>query len=73
MLNESRGRRRRRIFDMSLDMTLLLVVLLACVSVAAAQSEPPKSWAAAPMAATVTVVAPSKELPAEVAGEGDRS
>lgn len=52
---------------MSLEATLLLALLLGCVSVAAAQDEPRKPWAAAPIAATVTVVAPSKDLPAEIA------
>ena len=62
-----RESRRRRIFDMSLEMTLLLAVLLGCVSVAAAQGEQRKSWAAAPIAATVTVAAPSRALPREIA------
>ncbi len=52
---------------MSLEAALLLAVLLGCVSVAAAQDGQRNSWAAAPMAATVTIVAPSKALPAEIA------
>lgn len=67
MPSVSKCRRRRRIFDMSLEASLLLVLLLGCVSLAAAQGEQRNSWAAAPMAATVTVVAPSKDLPAEIA------
>lgn len=67
MPSVSKCRRRRRIFDMSLEAGLLLVLLLGCVSLAAAQGEQRNFWAAAPMAATVTVVAPSKDLPAEIA------
>ena len=71
MRSENRDRRRQRLFDMSLEMALLLALLLAAawasVSPAGAQGEKRKSWAAAPMAATVTVVAPSKDLPAELA------
>ena len=67
MGSEGRARRRRRIFDMSLEMVLLLSLLLGCLSVAAAEGDKPRHWAAAPIAATVTVVAPSKDLPAELA------
>ena len=52
---------------MSLEMTLLLVLLLGCVSLTAAQDGQRQPWAAAPIAATVTVVAPSKALPAAIA------
>ena len=67
MPSGSSRRRRQRLFDMSLEMALLLALLLALASVAAAQPGTQKSWAAAPMAATVAVVAPSKDLPAELA------
>ncbi len=45
----------------------VMVLLAGCVD-ALAQSDVRKPWLAAPMAATVTVVAPSKDLPADVAG-----
>ena len=44
----------------------VLVLLAGCVD-ALAQSDVRKPWLAAPIAATVTVVAPSKDLPADVA------
>ncbi len=53
--------------EMALLLVLLLAVLLASVSLAVAQDAQRKPWAAAPIAATVTVVAPSKDLPAEIA------
>ena len=52
---------------MSLEMLLLIGVLLGCISVAAAQRGRERPWAIAPLPATVTVVAPSKDLPAEIA------
>ena len=58
---------RRRAFDMSLEMLLLIAVLLGCVSAALAETGKRKSWAAAPIAATVTVAAPSRNLPTEIA------
>ena len=67
MPSGGRTARRRRVFDMSLEMVLLLAALLVCVSVAAAQGDRRKPWAAAPMAATVTVAAPSRDLPRDVA------
>ncbi len=63
----SRSRRRRRMFDMSVEMTLLLALLLVCVFVADAKGEDGQPWAAAPLPVTVTVVAPSKGLPEEIA------
>lgn len=51
---------------MSLEM-LLLAVLLVCISAAAVRSDERKPWAAAPIAATVTVEAPSRDLPADIA------
>ena len=69
MPSVSRCRRRRRIFEMSLEVTLLLAVLLGFVSVAAAQSGQRISRAAAPIAATVTVAAPSRVLPAGLGEE----
>lgn len=67
MRRESRSRRRQRMFDVSSEMTLLLGVLMACVCLVGAQGQNRQSWDAAPIAATVTVVAPSKDLPGEVA------
>lgn len=51
---------------MSLEM-LLLAVLPVCILAAAAQGNERKPWAAAPIAATVTVEAPSRDLPPEIA------
>lgn len=52
---------------MFLEMLLLIGVLLFYISVAAAQTGKDKPWAAAPIAATVTVEAPSRDLPSEIA------
>ena len=60
------ARRRRRVFDMSLEM-LLLAMLLICILAAGAQGDERKPWAAAPIAATVMVEAPSRDLPPEIA------
>ena len=61
------GVRRKRVERTGLEILLLMVLVLACAAAAWAQSGGGKSWAAAPIAATVTVVAPSKDLPAEIA------
>lgn len=60
------ARRRRQAFDMSLEM-LLLALLLVCISAAAARSDERKPWAAAPIAVTVVVEAPSRDLPPDIA------
>ena len=64
MLNGNRDRRRRRVFDMSLEMLLLFALLLGCLSMAAAQGGTDKSRETP---ATVTVVAPSRALPGDLA------
>ena len=47
-------------------LVVILVLLAGCVD-ALAQSGVGRNWAAAPIAATVTVVAPSRDLPGEIA------
>ncbi len=47
-------------------LVVVLVLLAGCLD-ALAQSGSGRNWAAAPIAATVTVAAPSKDLPAEIA------
>lgn len=46
---------------------VMLVLLLVCISAAAVRSDERKPWAAAPIAVTVTVEAPSRDLPADIA------
>ncbi len=60
-------KRWKRVERTGQELFLLLLLVLACVTGALAQSDVHKPWLAAPMAATVTVVAPSKDLPADVA------
>ena len=54
---------------MSLEMTLLLGVLLGCVCAAAAHGDQRQPRAAAPITATVTVMAPSRALPDSLANQ----
>ena len=59
-------RRRKRVERAGQELLLLMVLILVCSAGALAQSGEGKPSAIAPISATVTVEAPSRELPAEV-------
>ena len=67
LLYGDRTVRRRRADRMGSELLLLMALLLVCISAAAVQSDERKPWAAAPIAATVTVEAPSRDLPPDIA------
>ena len=64
-----RRRRRARIERTGQELLLLMLLIAVCATAALAQSRAGKSWEIAPIAATVTVAAPSRDLPAGLAEE----
>ena len=66
--SEGRARRRRRMFEMSLELLLLFALLMGCVTATVAQGPKSGSGDNAPTLATVSVVAPSRALPWDLAG-----
>ena len=61
------GKPDRRAEKTLLELLAAAVLLLICTEASLAQTGSGRSWAAAPIAATVTVAAPSRNLPAEIA------
>jgi len=67
LLCGDRTARRRRADRMGSELLLLMALLLVCISAAAVRSDERKPWAAAPITVTVTVEAPSRDLPPDIA------